>query len=177
MTIKPFAAVILACATSIAVSQSPTNPAQTRSPQLGPSQLVPSQIAPSPTGRSGFDQLASPVTNDGFGTYSGGPRTTFPASARRGPATPSGGGFLATHQAPAGGSGAAGDMIGFSHSDGSGTQTITLVDTSKSWIAVYHIDTSGKIRLVSSRPIDADFTLELNATAPLPREIRQSAAR
>ena len=69
--------------------------------------------------------------------------------------------------------GAAGDMIGFSHSDGSGTQTITIVHTGKSWMAVYHIDRSGSIRLVSSRPIDADFSLQLNATSPLPEEIRQ----
>ena len=69
--------------------------------------------------------------------------------------------------------GASGDMIGFSHSDGSGTQTITIVHTSKSWMAVYHIDKSGAIRLVSSRPIDADFSLQLNATSPLPEEIRQ----
>ena len=69
--------------------------------------------------------------------------------------------------------GAAGDMIGFSHADDSGTQTITLVDTGKSWMAVYHIDRSGKIRLVSSRPIDADFSLQLNATSPLPDEIRE----
>ena len=69
--------------------------------------------------------------------------------------------------------GASGDMIGFSHSDSSGTQTITLVHTGKAWMAVYHIDRSGKIRLVSSRPIDADFSLQLNATSPLPDEIRE----
>ena len=69
--------------------------------------------------------------------------------------------------------GASGDMIGFSHSDSSGTQTITLVHTGKSWMAVYHIDRSGKVRLVSSRPIDADFSLQLNATSPLPDEIRE----
>ncbi len=69
--------------------------------------------------------------------------------------------------------GAAGDMIGFSNYDDTGTQTITLIDTRKSWMAVYHIDRSGTIRLVSSRPIDADFTLQLNATAPLPEDIRQ----
>ena len=73
--------------------------------------------------------------------------------------------------------GAAGDMIGFSHSDASGTQTITLVHTGKSWMAVYHIDKSGKIRLVSSRPIDADFSLQLNATSPLPDEIREIGRR
>ncbi len=69
--------------------------------------------------------------------------------------------------------GAAGDMIGFSHVDGTGTQTITLVNTGNSWMAVYHIDRSGKIRLVSSRPIDADFSLQLNATSPLPEDIRR----
>lgn len=73
--------------------------------------------------------------------------------------------------------GSAGDMIGFSHSDGSGTQTITVVHTGKSWMAVYHIDRSGTIRLVSSRPIDADFSLQLNATSPLPEEIRQLSRR
>jgi hypothetical protein len=73
--------------------------------------------------------------------------------------------------------GAAGDMIGFSHADGSGTQIITIVHTGKSWMAVYHIDRSGTIRLVSSRPIDADFSLQLNATSPLPDEIRQLGRR
>ncbi len=73
--------------------------------------------------------------------------------------------------------GASGDMIGFSHSDGSGTQTITLVHTGKAWMAVYHIDRSGQIRLVSSRPIDADFSLQLNATSPLPKEIREMGQR
>ena len=73
--------------------------------------------------------------------------------------------------------GAAGEMIGFTNSDASGSQTITLVHTGKSWMAVYHIDRSGKIRLVSSRPIDADFTLQLNATAPLPDEIREMGGR
>ena len=69
--------------------------------------------------------------------------------------------------------GASGDMIGFSHSDTSGSQTITIVHTGKAWMAVYHIDRSGKVRLVSSRPIDADFSLQLNATSPLPDEIRE----
>ena len=73
--------------------------------------------------------------------------------------------------------GAAGEIIGFTGSDASGSQTITLVHTGKSWMAVYHIDRSGKIRLVSSRSIDADFTLQLNATAPLPEDIRELGGR
>lgn len=80
---------------------------------------------------------------------------------------------------PASRVGAAGEMIGFFHPDGAGSQTITLVHTGKSWIAVYHIDRSGTVRLVSSRPIAADFSLQLNATSPLPEEIRrlESASR
>lgn len=66
-----------------------------------------------------------------------------------------------------------GDLIGFSHVDGSGTQVITLVDTEKAWMAVYHVGSSGEIRLVSSRAIDADFTLQLNATSPTPEDIRR----
>ena len=69
--------------------------------------------------------------------------------------------------------GAAGEMIGFSHSEATGTMTITLVHTGKSWMAVYHIDRTGTIRLVSSRAIDADFSLQLNAASPLPEEIRK----
>lgn len=67
--------------------------------------------------------------------------------------------------------GAAGEVIGFSHSDGSGSQIITLVHTGKSWVAVYHISRVGEIRLMSSRPIDADFSLLLNPTSPTPSEI------
>ena len=68
--------------------------------------------------------------------------------------------------------GAAGSVIGFSGSTATGTQTITLVNTEKFWMAVYHIDSEGEINLVSSRPIDADFSLQLNVTDPLPDEIR-----
>lgn len=96
------------------------------------------------------------------------PEQAFGPSTENGVSSPEGGSSV-----PAGRAGAAGDIIGFSHSDDSGTQTITLVHTEKSWMAVYHIDRSGKIRLVSSRPIEADFTLQLNATSPLPEEIRQ----
>ena len=78
---------------------------------------------------------------------------------------------------PLEGVGAAGEMIGFSNYNASGTQTITLVHARKSWMAVYHIDRSGQIRLVSSRPIDADFALQLNATSPLPEEIREIGSR
>ena len=67
----------------------------------------------------------------------------------------------------------AGGMLGFSSADATGKQTITLVDTGKSWMSVYHVDSGGTIRLVSSRPIDADFSLQLNAQEPLPEDIRR----
>ena len=70
------------------------------------------------------------------------------------------------------GCGAAGELIGFSGFDGSGTQTITLVHTGKMQIAVYHIGRSGQIEFVSSRPIGHDFSVTLNASKPLPSEIR-----
>lgn len=99
------------------------------------------------------------------------PAEGIPAAAAMAPR------LAAPGPATGGGAGAAGDMIGFSHSDGTGTQTITLVDTRKLWIAVYHVERSGTIRLVSSRPIDADFSLQLNATSPLPEEIRRIGNR
>jgi hypothetical protein len=68
--------------------------------------------------------------------------------------------------------GAAGSLIGFSGSTSEGSQTITLVNTEKFWMAVYHVSSDGKIHLVSSRPIDADFSVQLNVTDPLPDEIR-----
>ena len=73
--------------------------------------------------------------------------------------------------------GAAGAVIGFSGSQVSGTQTITLVNTEKFWMAVYHVNSAGEIRLVSSRPIDADFSVQLNVTDPLPDEIRGLSSR
>ncbi|MCC9642102.1 hypothetical protein LOC71_07440 [Rhodopirellula sp. JC740] len=69
--------------------------------------------------------------------------------------------------------GASGEIIGFSHVDESGTQVISLVNTGKMWMAVYHVGPGGEIRLTSSRAIDADFSLELNVAAPTPGEIRR----
>lgn len=74
---------------------------------------------------------------------------------------------------PASLSGSAGEMISFSYLDGSGRQILTVIHTGKAWMAVYHIDRSGVIHLVSSREIGPDFGLLLNATSPLPDEIRQ----
>ncbi|MEM9365666.1 MAG: hypothetical protein AAGD07_06685 [Planctomycetota bacterium] len=65
-----------------------------------------------------------------------------------------------------------GDLIGFSSISDGGQQTITLVNTRKLWMAVYHVNVEGSIQLVSSRPIDADFSLELNVTDPKPSAIR-----
>lgn len=71
----------------------------------------------------------------------------------------------------------AGDMIGFSRELGDGVQAITIINASQRWMAVYHIDISGQIRLTSSRPLDADFTIQFNATSPLPEEIRRLQGR
>ncbi len=81
-------------------------------------------------------------------------------------------------QGPAAGGGlahlmTAGDMIGFSRDLGDGVQAITIINASQRWMAVYHIDSSGQIRLTSSRPLEADFTIQFNASSPLPEEIRR----
>jgi len=68
---------------------------------------------------------------------------------------------------------AAGDMIGFSRELAGGSQAITLINASRRWMAVYHVDQAGQIRLVSSRPLEADFSFQFNATAPLPEEIQR----
>ncbi len=82
---------------------------------------------------------------------------------------PMGGGMV-----PAGPSlASAGDMIGFSRELAGGSQSITLISASRKWMVVYHVDQAGLIRLVSSRPLDADFSFQFNATAPLPDEIRR----
>jgi len=134
-------------------------------------------LHPAATAITGRIDLAAEPMNHDFEAL--GPFPAMPSEPTRGTGVPgpsqtrsAGVGSRLEGGAGRGLVGAAGDMIGFSQADGSGTQTITLVDTRKSWMAVYHIDRSGTIRLVSSRPIDADFSLQLNATSPLPDEIR-----
>ncbi len=72
---------------------------------------------------------------------------------------------------------AANDMIGFTRELATGNQAITLINASRKWMAVYHVDQAGQIHLVSSRPLDADFSFQFNATAPLPEEIRRLQGR
>lgn len=101
------------------------------------------------------------------------PDSEFPKTARK---TPPGGTPIAAQSSPPKGPATliqAGDMIGFSRELGDGVQAITIINASRRWMAVYHIDSSGQIRLTSSRPLDADFTIQFNATAPLPEDIRR----
>jgi len=53
-------------------------------------------------------------------------------------------------------------------------QQVTVIDTAKRVMSVYHIDTaSGEISLKSVRSIQWDLQMvEFNGTSPLPREIR-----
>ncbi|TWU64989.1 hypothetical protein V7x_05330 [Crateriforma conspicua] len=127
------------------------------------------------TGASGWAGGGDLPASFGASTHAGtidsaGGPAGIPVGNMMPPIPPAGGGQAASpiHRVAA-----SGDFIGFSHGDGSGSQTITVLHTGKSWMAVYHVDSSGKIWLRSSRPIDADFSLQLNATSPLPDEIRQ----
>ena len=76
-------------------------------------------------------------------------------------------------QMPAIGGGAAGEMMGFSRPTADGGQLLTLIDTSRRWMAVYHIEGSGQIHLKSARPLTQDFAVQYNAAAPLPEDMRQ----
>ncbi len=144
------ATILVVTVASVATSQPPAEPA---SREVGAAAVdADYPLGPGPASERGFAGQARGFAGQGV--------RVLPSSA---PAASSG-------------VGAAGDMIGFSHADAAGTQTITLVDTRKSWMAVYHVK-SGTIRLVSSRPIDADFSLQLNATSPLPEEIRRIGNR
>lgn len=67
----------------------------------------------------------------------------------------------------------AGDCLAFSRPVGDGSQLITVINTSREWMAVYHIDRTGKITLTGSRPLAQDFAVEFNVNSPLPNEIRQ----
>lgn len=69
------------------------------------------------------------------------------------------------------------DVIGFSVPANRGGQLITLVNASQQWMAVYHIDGTGQIHLLSSRPISQDFAVEYNATVPLPKEMREISGK
>ena len=66
----------------------------------------------------------------------------------------------------------AGEILGFASSTPDGGQTVTLVHAGKSWMSVYHVGPDRSLTLVSSRPIDADFTLQLGVTDPQPDTLR-----
>lgn len=167
------AAVAIVTVAAVGVSQSPLPEAQSPEPKNSEAQ---SSEAQNPEAQGPGAQ--NPHQNSGFlPQYSAqlsGSDVAIAATAQKIPASSS---RPAAGESPFERVGAAGEMIGFSHYDASGTQTITLVHAGKSWMAVYHIDRSGTIRLVSSRPIDADFSLQLNATSPLPEEIREIGRR
>jgi len=175
---------LLIAAAAVGLAPTPRSPAADGPASDGPAfndQVPPPQVSraqasrnPHPIGRSTVDlpDRDASVTNGpvaagaASGQASEGQARLIPGAAR-----------VPVNNSPQIQLGAAGQMIGFSNSDGSGSQTITLIDTSKSWMAVYHVGRSGKIRLVSSRPLDADFSLQLNATSPLPEEIRALGGR
>ena len=120
------------------------------------------------TGRVGTPASPDPTQGPGASQAEGYRPAAGGAAAGNRPLPPAG-------SVPTGDTGgaAAGEMIAFSHVTPAGTQRITLIHTRKSWITVYDVGPSGSVRLMSSRPIDADFSLELNATSPLPAEIRR----
>ena len=72
-----------------------------------------------------------------------------------------------------------GELMGFVNPDARGGQQITIVNSSRGTMLVYHIDSeTGQITLLSSRRLTWDFSLDqYNATKPLPTEIRRMVER
>lgn len=62
-------------------------------------------------------------------------------------------------------------MMGFASPDAAGGQMVTLIDSRHSWMAVYAVDPKGQIRLLSSRPLQQDFSVQYNVMDPTPAEI------
>ncbi|WP_164101707.1 hypothetical protein [Candidatus Laterigemmans baculatus] len=62
-------------------------------------------------------------------------------------------------------------MLGFASPDAAGGQMVTLIDSRHSWMAVYAVDAKGQIRLLSSRPLQQDFSVQYNVMDPTPAEI------
>ena len=66
------------------------------------------------------------------------------------------------------------DVIALSFDLGNGRQQVTVIDSRKRVMSVYHIESgSGEISLKSVRSIQWDLQMdEFNGVSPLPREIR-----
>ncbi len=68
-----------------------------------------------------------------------------------------------------------GNLLALSSDRADGPQQVTLVDTQKRVMSVYHIDrATGEITLKSVRSVHWDLLMEeFNGQSPLPREIRR----
>jgi hypothetical protein len=70
-------------------------------------------------------------------------------------------------------SAAAEGMMAFASPSGVG-QLVTVIDARRSWMAVYSVDAGGeRIKLLSSRPLDQDFSVQYNIAEPTPADIKR----
>lgn len=71
-------------------------------------------------------------------------------------------------------SAAAEGMMAFASPDGDRGQLVTIIDAKRSWMAVYSVDAGGeRIKLLSSRPLSQDFSVQYNVTEPTPVDIQR----
>ncbi len=68
-------------------------------------------------------------------------------------------------------------MLAVASPNGSGGQMVTLIDTRKNCMAVYAVDGKGQIKLLSSRPISQDLSVQYNVTDPTPAAISRLTNR
>lgn len=65
-------------------------------------------------------------------------------------------------------------MMAFASTSPGGGQVVTVVDAQQKWMAVYSVDVvGGRIKLLSSRPLRQDFSIEYNVAEPTPADIQK----
>lgn len=84
-------------------------------------------------------------------------------------------GFLPGLQAPQlTASASAEGMMAFATSGLPGGQTVTIIDAQQKWMAVYSVDVAGeRIKLLSSRPLKQDLSIQYNVAEPTPADIQK----
>ena len=65
-------------------------------------------------------------------------------------------------------------VMAFAAPNGTGGQLITVIDARRSWMAVYSVDVGDQqIRMLSSRPLSQDFSVQYNVADPTPADIQR----
>lgn len=65
-------------------------------------------------------------------------------------------------------------MMAFATPGLPGGHTVTIIDAQQKWMAVYSVDVAGeRIKLLSSRPLKQDLSIQYNVAEPTPADIQK----